>query len=68
MRESARELTIAEVKDGDGLEARVAAALEAGTGVLTFEDEKGRRSLVPVAAVSYVQFGPGTPHKIGFTV
>ena len=62
---SSRELVL-EVDDTvEAVEKRVAAAVADG-GVLTLDDTKGRRVLVPAAQLSYVELGTGTIGTVGF--
>ncbi len=60
-----RELTIGGV-EGDVAQA-VEAVLAGTEPVLRLQDEKGRRYLVPVARIAYVEIGAGDSRKVGFT-
>lgn len=62
---AARELTIDVEESADSLQKRVADAV-ANDGVLTLEDSKGRRLLVPVTKLAYVEVGHGTAGQVGF--
>ena len=42
-------------------------ALANDAGVLTLVDEKGRRVIVPVAKLAYVEIAEAQPRKVGFT-
>ncbi len=62
---AARELTIDVDETADAVETRVADAVANG-GVLTLQDSKGRRVLVPVAKLAYLEIGHGTVGQVGF--
>jgi polysaccharide deacetylase 2 family uncharacterized protein YibQ len=53
---SPRELVIDSPKTPDEIEAQVSAAMTGSTknGLLTLEDERGRRVVVPVDRIAYV--------------
>lgn len=60
-----RELLVESSQSADEVAAQVAAALEAG-GVLTLTDERGRRVVVPVDKLAYVEIGEPEVRKVGF--
>jgi len=62
---AARELNIDTDESPDSVAKQVAEALAAG-GVLTLADHKGRRVLVPVEKLAYVEIGHGTIGQVGF--
>jgi hypothetical protein len=62
---SARELVVESNQSPDEVQQALAAALSSG-GVLTLEDEKGRRVIVPVDRLAYVEIGEPTVRKVGF--
>ncbi len=62
---AARELTIDVEQDGDAVEKQIADAV-AADGVLTLQDAKGRRLVVPVAKLAYVEIGHSTVGAVGF--
>lgn len=62
---AARELTIDVDADGDTVEKQIADAV-AGDGVLSLQDVKGRRVIVPVAKLAYVELGHGAAGQVGF--
>lgn len=66
--ESSRELTVASGQTPDEVQSLVADALKNPDGVLTLEDEKGRRFIVPSAKLAYVEIGASEPQKVGFGV
>jgi hypothetical protein len=63
---NARELTIASAESTSNLEASIVAALDAGTGVLSLTDDHGRITMIPTAAIAFVQIGPDTQRRVGF--
>jgi hypothetical protein len=62
----ARELMIDTDMSGDDVEARVAKALSDSDGVLTLTDTKGRRVVVPVGKLAYVEVGAPSVGQVGF--
>lgn len=62
---SAREIVLESAQTSDEIERLVTAALDAG-GLLTLVDEKGRRVLVPVAKLTYVEIGETLERRVGF--
>jgi hypothetical protein len=62
-----RELVIDTELTGDDVEKAVALAVETGgSGVLSLTDTKGRRVLVPVDKVAYVEIGSPSVGQVGF--
>lgn len=62
---AARELTIDVDEAADAVEKQIADAV-AADGVLSLQDAKGRRVIVPVAKLAYVELGHGTVGQVGF--
>jgi hypothetical protein len=62
---TARELTLESTHSADEIHTAVADAIKAG-GVLDLQDEKGRRVIVPVDTLAYVEIGEPTVRKVGF--
>ena len=60
-----REVVLESSQTPKDVEAAVAAAMEA-EGVLALTDEKGRRVLVPVASIAYVEIGAEESRRVGF--
>jgi len=60
-----RELILDTDEDIDSVEKHVAAAVESG-GVLTLQDAKGRRTVVPADKIAYVEIGGGVVGPVGF--
>jgi hypothetical protein len=61
-----RELVVDSTQSADDVEKAVAAALSTDTGVLSLTDSKGRRVLVPVAKLAYVEIGTSSTGTVGF--
>lgn len=61
----AREVVIESAQKADEVQQAVAEALGGG-GTLELTDDKGRRVLVPVDAVAYVEIGAEEAGKVGF--
>lgn len=66
--DSPRELTVVSGQSPDEVEALVADALKNADGVLSLNDDKGRRYIVPSTKLAYVEIGPGEPGRVGFGV
>ena len=62
---ASRELTIDPDGDADAIEAKVTKALADG-GVLTLSDARGRRVVVPVEKLAYVDISTGVTGQVGF--
>jgi hypothetical protein len=60
-----RELSLESSQTPDEVQAAVAAALTSG-GVLSLVDEKGRRVIVPVTQLGYVEIGESSNRRVGF--
>jgi len=60
-----REIALESTQTPDEVHAAVTAALASG-GVLSLVDEKGRRVLVPVAQLAYVEIGEASNRRVGF--
>jgi hypothetical protein len=64
--ESPRELVVSSALTPDEIEKLVSEALRHDQGLLTMVDEKGRRVVVPVARIAYVDIAPADGRKVGF--
>ena len=62
-----RELTLESALSSADLEATVTRALSDDNGVLSLVDEKGRRVLVPVNKLAYVEIAEQGPRPVGFS-
>jgi hypothetical protein len=61
----AREITLESAQTADEVGEMVAAALVSG-GVLTLTDHRGRRVLVPVDSLGFVELGQEEQRRVGF--
>lgn len=66
--DSPRELTVSTADSPDQVEALVAEAMRNTQGVLTLVDDKGRRYMVPITRIAYVEIGPADSRRVGFAV
>lgn len=60
-----REVVVESAQKADEVQEIVTSAL-GGEGTLELTDDKGRRVLVPVDAVAYVEIGAEEAGKVGF--
>jgi hypothetical protein len=65
VRDLPREITVESDQSADEVAAAVAAALE-GKAALELLDSRGRRVIVPVAGIGYVEIGAETRTRVGF--
>lgn len=65
---SPRELVLDSSQTPAEVEKIVTETLSDDDGVLNLVDEKGRRIIVPVSKVAYVEIAEASPRKVGFTV
>ena len=65
---SPRELIIDSPKTPDEIEKDVAAAMSGSSknGLLTLVDERGRRVVVPVDRIAYVEIAQADQRRVGF--
>lgn len=62
---ASRELTLDTDLDADGVEQQVRDAIAEG-GVLSLADARGRRVVIPVEKLAYVEVATGTVGQVGF--
>ncbi|MDQ0992918.1 DUF3107 domain-containing protein [Streptomyces sp. V3I7] len=62
-----REIVLESELSGAELERVVADALAGKSQLLSLEDEKGRKILVPTDRLAYVELGAPTTRKVGFS-
>lgn len=62
-----RELTLESTQTPDEVEKAITRALSEDNGVLSLVDEKGRRVLVPVSKLAYVEIAEQSQRQVGFT-
>jgi 3-hydroxyacyl-CoA dehydrogenase len=65
---AARELVLESGETPAEVEKAVTEALSDDSGVLNLVDEKGRRVIVPISKVAYVEIAEAVTRKVGFTV
>ncbi len=64
---SARELVLDSGQGPDEVEQQVTAALGLGKGgLLVLSDDRGRKILVPVEKLAYVEIGEANERRVGF--
>ncbi|MER6568019.1 DUF3107 domain-containing protein [Streptomyces sp. NPDC001093] len=61
-----REIVLESGQSVEEVERLVSEALSGKTQLLTLEDEKGRKVLVPTDRLAYVEIGEPTVRKVGF--
>ena len=61
-----RELVIDSRESAEDVEKAVSKALGDTDGLLTLADAKGRRVIVPVAKLAYVEIGSSTSGQVGY--
>lgn len=64
---SHRELSLESTQTPTEVEQAVTAALSGDSRVLSLTDEKGRRVIVPVDKIAYVEIAEATTRHVGFT-
>jgi hypothetical protein len=63
-----RELVLESAQSPAEIEQIVTDAVAKGEGALSLTDEKGRRVIVPITKVAYVEIAEASPRAVGFTV
>lgn len=63
---SPRELVVESTLSQDEIQKVVADALASTSGVLSLDDDKGRRVIVPTGLVSYIEIAQPDVRKVGF--
>jgi hypothetical protein len=64
---AARELVVESAQTPADVAKAVSDALAKETGILELVDDKGRRVIVPVAKLAYVEIAESTTRTVGFT-
>jgi hypothetical protein len=62
-----RELVVDSAQSPAEVEANVTDAIAKGEGVLSLVDEKGRRVIVPVNKIAYVEIAESATRPVGFS-
>lgn len=65
VQQTTREIVLESEQSPEDVDAAVRAALADG-GILTLEDDKGRRIIVPADRLAYVDISPATSRRVGF--
>jgi Protein of unknown function (DUF3107) len=63
---AARELVLESKQSPDEVAETVSKALGSAKGTLTLSDERGRRVLIPVDKLAYVEIGEQAERRVGF--
>jgi hypothetical protein len=66
--DSPRELVLSSAQTPTEVEELVDAALRDGAGLLSLNDERGRRFLISAARIAYVEIGVADARRVGFGV
>ena len=66
VQQAVRELVLESAETSDEVQAKVNAAWTGKDGLLVLADEKGRRVVVPVAKLAYVEIAPTNDRRVGF--
>jgi Protein of unknown function (DUF3107) len=61
-----RELVLESSETPDAVAAAVTEAVRSEQGLLTLMDEKGRRVVVPVGKLAYVEIAEAESRRVGF--
>ena len=61
-----RELVLESAQSPADVERAVTDALATDDGVLSLVDEKGRRVIVPIAKLAYVEIAESSARQVGF--
>lgn len=61
-----RELVLESNQSPADIEKAVSEALKSG-GTLSLDDDKGRRVLVPVDKITFIEIAESSPRAVGFT-
>ncbi|HWH29008.1 MAG TPA: DUF3107 domain-containing protein [Mycobacteriales bacterium] len=61
-----RELVLESGQTPDEVEKAIAAAFKSDDGLLSLVDDKGRRVLVPVTKLAYVEIAEQEQRRVGF--
>jgi len=64
---AARELVLESAQSPADVEKTVTEALAGKEGLLSLVDEKGRRVIVPVDKLAYIEIAEATTRTVGFT-
>jgi len=65
VQQTAREIALESDQSPEDIDAAVRKAIADG-GILTLEDDKGRRVMVPADRLAYVEISPASARRVGF--
>ena len=66
--DSPRELVLSSAQTPAEVEELVAAAVREGSGLLSLNDERGRRFLIQATKIAYVEIGVADARRVGFGI
>jgi Protein of unknown function (DUF3107) len=66
--DSPRELVVSSGQSPEEVAELVDGALSGSSSLLTLEDDKGRRYLIPATRIAYVEIAPSEVRRVGFGV
>ncbi|OBA73915.1 ATP-binding protein [Mycobacterium sp. 1554424.7] len=66
--DSPRELVLSSTQTQAEVEELVAAALRDSSGLLSLNDERGRRFLIQSTKIAYVEIGVADARRVGFGI
>jgi hypothetical protein len=66
MKNVVRELVLESNQSPDEVSDAITKAIRSDVGLLTLEDEKGRRVVVPIDALAYVEIAETEGRRVGF--
>jgi 3-hydroxyacyl-CoA dehydrogenase len=61
-----RELVLESAQSPQEIEEAVAAAIRSEMGLLSLQDEKGRKVLIPVSKLAYIEVAEPEQRRVGF--
>ena len=61
-----RELVLDSAQSPEEIEAAIDAAIRSDMGLLSLADEKGRRVLVPISKLAYIEIAEPEQRRVGF--
>jgi hypothetical protein len=64
---AARELSLESVQTPAEIEAAVAEAIASRDGTLSLVDDKGRRVIVPIDKLAYIEIAESATRPVGFS-
>jgi hypothetical protein len=62
-----RELSFESTQTQEDVQAAIEAALTGASPVLSLQDDRGRRYVVPSERIAYVEIGEAVERRVGFT-